>query len=123
MSSPLATQLPILTNRFLINLRSLNTHSSSQSSSGQQHWSGSSAYFHISDSFLGNIGEDLWDGHEPADNDLEGRHESEADTVCFNTWGSSEAELEETSTTPGSSTARPEDAQVSLQIPSGSKQY
>ena len=109
-------------NRFIINLRSLKTHGSSQDSSARQHWSRfSTLNFHIPDSFLGNIGEDLQDGHEPADDNLDGHHVSEANAVCFNAEGPPEAELEETSTTPDSSTSCPVDTQVSLQIYSGLK--
>ena len=107
-------------NRFIINLRSINTAGSSQGSSSRQHWSRFSVpNFHIPNSFLGNIGEDLQDGHEPADDDLDGHHETDA--VRFSTAGSSETELEETSTTPGPSSSRPMYEQVSLQIRSGSK--
>ena len=123
MSLPLAMQPPVLMNRFIINLRSLSTASgSSQGSSARQHWSRFSApNFHIpdSESFLGNIGEDLQDGHEPTDNDLNGHHEMEA--VCLDTECSPGAQLEATSTTPGSSTSHPVDAQVSPRIPSWSK--
>ena len=111
-------QPPILMNRFIINLRSLNRVNipeSSQGSSARQHWSRFSApNFHIPDSFLGNIGEDLQDGHEPADDDLDGHHEMDA--VCLNTESSPEPELENTSNIPSSSTSRPVDTQVSLQI-------
>ena len=113
----------VLMNRFIINLKSLDTPISSQGSSTRQHWSRFSApNFHIPDSgsFLGNIGEDLQDGHEPADDDY-GHHEMDA--ICLDTEDSSEVELEETSTTLGSSSSRPVDAQVSLQIHSESKRY
>ena len=115
-------QPSVLMNRFIINLRSLSTAGSSQDSSARQHWSRFSApNFNIPDSFLGNIGEDLQDGHEPADNDLDGHHEMDA--VCLDTEGSPGAELEKTSTAPGSSTSRPMDSQVSLQIRPGSEGY
>ena len=116
MSSPLATLQPlVLMNRFIINLRSLNNLSSSQGSSARQHWSRfSTPNFHIPDSFLGNIGEDLQEGHEPANADCDGHHETGA--ARLNTERSLEAELEETSTTPDPSTSRPMVAQVSLQI-------
>jgi hypothetical protein len=108
-------QPPVLMNRFIINLRSIDTASSSQDSSARQHWSRfSPPNFHIPDSFLGNIGEDLQDGYEPADDDLDGHHEMNA--ARLNTVDSPEAELEEISTTPSSSTSRSLDAQVSLQI-------
>ena len=120
MGSPLAIQPLVLMNRFIINLRSLNTAGSSQGSSARQHWSKFSApNFHIPGSFLGNIGEDLQDGHEPVEDDLGGRHETDA--ICLNAVGSPETELEETSTTPGSSTSRPMSEQISLRIRSGSK--
>ena len=109
-------QPPVLMNRFIINLKSLNTSDSSQGSSSRQHWSRFSApNFHIpdSESFLGNIGEDLQDGHEPTDNDLAGHNEMDA--VCVEIGSAPGAELEETSTTPGSSTSRLMDAQVSIQ--------
>ena len=110
----------LLMNRFIINLRSINTAGSSQGSSARQHWSRFSApNFHIPDSFLGNIGEDLQDGHKPADDGLDSHHE--ADAVRLNTEGSLETELEKTSTTPGSSTSLPMDKQVSPRISSGSK--
>ena len=114
-------QPPVLMNRFIINLRSLSTTPDlSQSSSGRQHWSRFSApNFHIPDSFLGNIGEDLQDGHERADDDLDVHHDM--DTVCLSAEGSPEAKLEQTSTTPGSSTSRPINAEVSLKIHSRSK--
>ena len=119
MHSPLAMQPPVLANRFIINLRSLNTAGSSQDSSARQHWSRFSApNFHIPDSFLGNIGEDLQDGHEPADGDLDGSRET--DTVRLNTASLPGAELDEISTTSGSSTSRPVDMQVSHLIYSGS---
>ena len=120
ISSPWAMQPLVLMNRFIINLRSINTAGSSQDSSGRQHWSRFSApNFHIPDSFLGNIGEDLQDGHEPADNDLNGRHETDA--ARLNTERS--PGLEGTSATPGSSTSRPMGTQVGLQIHSGSARY
>ena len=122
--SPFAMQPPVLVNRFIINLRSLNSASSSQGSSARQHWSRFSApNFHISgpESFLGNIGEDLQHGQEPADADLDGHHDM--DILCLNPEGSPGAEPEETSTTPGSYISRPADTQVSLQIPSGSNRY
>ena len=76
--------------RFIINLRSLNTAGLSQDSSTRQHFSQFSApNFHIPDSFLGNIGEDLRDGHELADDDLGSRHEM--DDVCFDTEDSPKA--------------------------------
>ena len=107
----------VLLNRFIINLRSLGTPSSSQDSSVRQHWSRFSApNFHIPDSLLGNIGEDLQEGHEPANADLDGYHETDAVRLTGNIEGSPGAELEETSTTPGSSTSRPIVAQVSIQI-------
>ena len=120
MGSPLEMQPPVLMNRFIINLRSLNTAGSSQGSSARQHWSRFSVpNFHIPDSFIGNIGEDLQDGHEPADDDLDGHHETDA--IRLNTEGSPGTELEEKSTTPGSSTSLPMDEQVGLRIRSGSK--
>lgn len=86
MCSLLAMQPSALLNRFIINLRSLNTPGASQGSSGRQHWSRFTApNFRIPDSFLGNIGEDLQDGHEPADNNLDGHYGSEADAVHLNT--------------------------------------
>ena len=107
-------------NRFIINLRSINTAGSSQGSSDRQHWSRFSIpNFHVPDSFLGNIGEDLQDGYEPAEDDLDGHHKTSA--VHLNIAGSSETELEETSTTHGLSSSRPMDEQVSLQIRAGSK--
>ena len=110
----------VLMNRFIINLRSINTASSSQDSLARQHWSRFSVpNFHIPDSFLENIGEDLQDGHELADNDLDGHHE--ADTIRLNTEDSPGTELEETSTTPGFSTPYLMDEQVSFRIRSGSK--
>ena len=124
MSLLLATQPPVLLNRFIINLRSLNSPSLSQDSSTRQHWSRFSApNFHVPDSgsFLGNFGEDLQDGREPANADLDGHYETGA--VRLNAEGSLEAELKETSTTLGSSSSRPMVAQVSLQIHSVSKQY
>ena len=116
MGSPLAIQPPLLMNRFMINLRSINTAGSSQGSSARQHWSRFSApNFHIPDSFLGNIGEDLQDGHEPANADLESHNEM--DVVRLNTEGPPGTELEEEIfTTPGSSNPRPMVAPVSLQI-------
>ena len=113
-----AVQPPVLTNRFIINLRSLNTPSSSQDGSARQYWSRFSApNFHIPDSFLGNIGEDLQDGYEPADDDLDGHYEMDA--IRLNTEGSPETELAETSATSGSLSSRPMDEQVSLRIHSG----
>ena len=107
----------VLMNRFIINLRSLNTAGSSQGSSARQHWSRFSApNFHIPDSFLGNIGEDLQDDHEVAEDNLDGHHDSKADAVCLNTEGSPETELAETFTTSGSFSSYPMDALVSLQI-------
>ena len=111
-------------NRFIINLRSLDAPDASQGSSARRQSSRFSApNFHVSDSFLGNIGEDLQDGHDPVDNDLGGYHTMDA--VCPDTEGSLEAAmLEETSTTPGSSTSRLMDStQVSLQIHSGSNRH
>ena len=120
MGSPLAMQPPVLMNRFIINLRSINTASSSQDSSARQHWSRFSVpNFHIPDSFLDNIGEDLQDGHKPTDNDLESHHETDA--IRLNTEDSPGTELEKTCTTPGSSTPCLMDEQVSFQIRSGSK--
>ena len=118
-------QPSVLMNRFIINLRSLNSPDSSQGSSARQHWSRfSTPSFRIpdSESFLGNIGEDLQHGHEPADDDYAGNNQV-MDTVCPKPEGSPGAELEEASTTPGSSISRPLDTQVSLQIPSGSNRY
>ena len=115
MSSPLAIQPPVLMNRFIINLKSLNTPSSSQGSSGRQDWSRFSApNFHIPDSFLGNIGEDLQDGHEPTDNYLDGHHET--DTVCLSIESLPGADSEAAFTAPVSSISRPMNVQVSLQI-------
>ena len=116
-------QPSVLMSRFIINLRSLNTAGSSQDSSIRQHLSQFSApNFHIPDSFLGNIGEDLQDGHEPVDNDLGGHHEM--DDVFFDTEDSPKAvKLGETSITLDSSISRPIDAQVSFHILSGSKRY
>ena len=111
MSSPLEMQPSVLMNRFIINLRSINTAGSSQGSSARQHWSRFSApNFRIPDSFLGNIGEELQDGH----------HDSEPDAVRLNTEGSPEAEPEVTSTAPGSSVSCLVGAQVSLQDHPGS---
>ena len=111
-------QPPVLMNRLIIKLRSLNTASSSQNSSARKHWSRFSApNFHIPDSFLDNIGEELQDGHKPADDDLVSHHETEA--ACLNTESLPGAELDEISTTLGSSTSRPVDdghVQVSLHI-------
>ena len=108
-------QPPVLMNRFIINLKSLNTPTSSQGSSAQHQWSRlPTSNFHIPDSFLGNIGEDLQDGHESTDNDPDGHHET--DTVCLSIEGLPGADSEATSTAPGSSTSRPMNAQVSLQI-------
>ena len=124
MNSPLETQPPVLLNRFIINLRSLNSPDSSQDSSAQQYLSRfSPPNFHVPDSrsFLGNIGEDLQDGHEPANTDLDDHHETSA--VCLNAEGSLEAELKETSTTLGSSGSHPMDVQVSLQIQLVSKRF
>ena len=102
-------------NRFIINLRSLSTAGSSQDSSSRQYSSRlSTLNFHIPDSFLGNIGEDLQDGHVPTDNDLNGQYKTDA--ASLNAEGSLETELEETSTTSGSSTSRTMNAQVSLQV-------
>ena len=123
MSSPLEMQPPVLMNRFIIDLKSLSTASgSSQCSSARQHWSRFSApNFHIPDSgsFLGNIGGDLQDGHEPTDNDLNGHHEIE--DICLKIERSPGAQLEATITIPGFSTSHPVDAQVSPRIPSRSK--
>ena len=100
-------------NRFIINLKSLNASDSSQGGSDRYHWSKFSApNFHIPASFLSNIGEDLQDGHEPADYD-HGSYQ-EKGSICLDTEGPPEAELEETSTTLGSYTSRPMDMQVSL---------
>ena len=122
MGSPSAMQPLVLLNRFIINLRSLATPSSSQGSSARQHSSRFSApNFHIPDSFLDNIGEDLQDDHEPATTGIDGHHD--ADAICLNTEGSLEAELKEITTTPGSSTSRPMATQVSLQIHSVSRRY
>ena len=108
-------QPPVLVNRFIINLRSLNTAGSSQGSSAPRHWSRFSApNFRIPDSFLGNIGEELQDSHEPENADLDCHHKTNA--VRLNTEAPLEAELEETFTTPGPSTLRPMVAQISLQI-------
>ena len=111
-------QPPILMNRFIINLRSLNAPSSSQDSSTRQHWSRFSApNFHIPGSFLGNIGEDLQDGHEAADDDRDG-DQAEIDPASVNIRGSPQAGPGET---PGSSSSRPRGEQVSVRIHSGSK--
>ena len=122
MGSPLTIQPPVLMNRFVINLRSLSSPDLSQGGSARQLWSRfSEPNFRIPDSksFLGNIGEDLQYGHESADDDYTSNDQT-MDTVCPNTEDSPGAELEEASTTPGSSISRPVDTQVSLQIPSGS---
>ena len=114
-------QPPILMNRFIINLRALSAASGSpQDTSVRQHWSRFSVpnfYIPDSKSFLGNIGADLQDGHEPTDSDLCGHNEMDA--VCFEIESSPGAELKKTSTTPGSSTSCLMDAQVSVQIHSG----
>ena len=105
-------QPSVLMNRFIINLRSLGTTNSSQGSSAQ-HWSRfSTPNFYIPDSFLGNIGEDLQDGHEPADNDHDDDHETNA--MSLNIQGSSDAEFETTFTTSGSPIPGSADAQVSI---------
>lgn len=102
----------VLMNRFIINLRSLSTAGSSQDSSAQ-HWSRFTApNFHIPDSFLGNIGEDLQDGHKSANSDLD--NGQEIDAVSHNIQSSPETELEMAFTTPGSSIPGPMDAQVSI---------
>ena len=99
-------------NRFIINLRSLNTAGSSQDSSGRQGWSRfSEPNFHIPDSFLDNIGEELQDGHELADGDLDGYREAEV--ACLDAESLPGAELDEISATPGSSTSWSVDVQVS----------
>jgi hypothetical protein len=83
-------QPSVLMNRFIINLKSLGTAGSSQTSSAR-HWSRFSALnFRITDSFLGNISEDLQDGHEPADDDR--NDEQEMDAVPLSVQGSAEAE-------------------------------
>ena len=117
----MAMQPPVLTNRFIINLRSLSIQSSFQDSSVRQHWSRfSTPNFRIPGSFLGNIGEDLQDGHEPADDYLDGHHTMDA--VCSNAENSLEAAmLEEASTAPGFFTSHLADMQVSLRIHSESK--
>ena len=102
----------VLVNRFIINLRSLSTASSSQGRSSQQHRSRLSALsFRIPDSFLGNIGEDLQEGHELTDDNLNG--DQEMDAAGLNTHGSLEAESVETPAADGSSGSRPMNAQVS----------
>ena len=107
-------QPSVLMNRFIINLRSFSTASSSQDSSAQ-HWSRFSVpNFRIPDSFLGNIGEDLQHGHKSADDDLD--HDQEAKTVSISQQGSSEAELVEMFVTRCSSDPRPLGTRVSRQI-------
>ena len=118
----LTTQPLVLMNRFIINLRSLSTAGLSQSSSARQSGSRFSAlnFRGALDSLLGNIGEDLQDGHEPAD----GNHEEDhgMDAVSLNTRSSPEAGLEETTITHASSGLGPiVNAQVSIQIHAGSK--
>lgn len=110
-------------NRFIINLKSLNTANSSQNSSGQQRWSRfSTPDFCIPDSFLGNIGEDLQHGHEPADGDNElDDIRQEMDVMSPNIHASLEHASEAialpvTDTTIGPPISRPVNAQVSVQI-------
>ena len=84
-------------------------------------WSRFSApNFRLPDSFLGNIGEDLQDGHEPTDDDVDG--DEEADVMSLNAHGSLEATLGETFSAPGSMGPRPTSAaaEVSARIHSGS---
>ena len=120
MSSPFAMQPPVLLNRLFINLKSLSTPSSSQGSSARHHWSRFfMPNFHVPDSgsFLGNIGEDLQDGHEPPT-----AVHYEMGVIRLNTEGSLEAGLKETFTTSSeSSISYPMVTQVSLQTHSGSK--
>ena len=118
-SSPLTMQPSVLMNRFIINLKSLSTASSSQGSSAQP-WSRFSApNFRIPDSFLGNISEDLQHGRDPADDDLAG--DQEMDAVSLSIQGPPEPKVEATPTAPAFSRSRPMNAQVTVQIDSGSK--
>lgn len=115
-------QPPVQTNRFFINLKSVSTGSSSQGSSDRQHWSSFSAPdFRIPDLSLGNIGEDLQHGYDskPANDDHGG--DQEMDAPSLNIQGSPETELEEMSTTSGTSSPRSMVAQVSIRIHSGSE--
>ena len=119
-TQPSITQPPVLTNRFIINLKSLSSAGSSQGSSAR-HWSRFSLpNFCVPDSFLGNIGEDLQlDGHGRADDNLD--DDQEVDAVSLSQQVSPEAEFVETSVTRGPSRPRPLGTQVSLQIHSRSK--
>ena len=64
-------------NRFIINLKSLDAVRLSQDSSTLQHGSTFSApNFRIPDSFLGNIGEDLQDGHQQAHSEYDDDQEA-----------------------------------------------
>lgn len=121
--SLLTTQPSVLVNRFIINLKSLGTAGSSYSSQGSssRQWSRFSApNFRIPASFLGNISEDLQDGHELAGADYDSYQE--ADAASLSIQGSPEAELEETSAVAHSSSSPcPVNAQVSFQVYSTSK--
>ena len=107
----LIIQHSVLVNRFMINLKSLSAAGSSQGSSAR-HWSRFSApNFHIPDSLLGNIGEDLQGDYEPADDNLDGDQEMGAASLSIQV--SQEAELQETNAKPGPPSSSPENARVS----------
>ena len=93
-------QLSVLTNRFIINLRSLNTAGAERSQDSSSRYRFSGLEFRAPSSFLGNIGEDLQDDHGSDDND------QEAGAMSTDIRHSSEIGLENTSTTLGLSTLR-----------------
>ena len=109
---PLTMQLSVLTNRFVINLKSLGTAGSelSQSSSSGRHRSRLSALdFCVQSSFLGNIGEDLQDDYDTGSGD----NDQETDSMSANVQDSPETELEKKSTAFGSPAPHPLDINVS----------
>ena len=101
-------------NRFIINLRSLYASGLSQCST-RQHWSSFSApNFRIPDSFLGNIGENLQEGYEPAEGERVDDWDEEASGALSDIQGLPETEqVGDSSTAPGSSTSYPTNVSVS----------
>ena len=101
------TQPSVLMNRFIINLKTLGAAGSSQVSSARHRSRFSAPNFRIPpDSFLGNIGEDLRDGQESADDDLDSDQ-----AVSLNIQDPYEAESAEARR--GTSSSRSINAQVS----------
>ena len=75
-----AAQPPILMNRFLINLRSIDTDPSASANSDPAHFSRfTDPNFRVPPSFLGNIGESLQYGRSIPDNDVEANEEDVAE--------------------------------------------